>query len=550
MELTRVVLLSALFLIIFMLWQAWQNDYDKPVHVVTPQTAQQTYQPVTSSAVPASSTNVVAQHPITTTAAVPEQVITVNTDVLNVSIDTLGGNIIQAYLLKYPKTLNQPQPFQMFSNDPAALYVAQSGLVGTNGPDTMQGQGIYSSPETSYTLSDGQDQVVVNLKWKNPQGLNITKQFIFKRGQYDVTVNYIVDNKTSTAWNGQFYAQLQRKKVAPPHQGLFAINPYIGGAISSSEHPYQKISYNKMDEENLNQSITGGWAAMLEHYFVSAWIPDSSQTYNYYSHVSDNDIYTLGFMGQPISVAPNATYQTSTHLYVGPELMDNLKQAAPNLDLTIDYGILWFISIAIFWLLKHVYQYVGNWGWSIVIVTCLIKLAFFHLSAKSFRSMAAMKKLQPKLQALRERYGDDRQKLTQATMELYKQEKVSPVSGCLPMVVQIPVFIALYWVLLESVELRQAPFILWIHDLSTKDPYMILPIIMGLTMFVQQKLNPPSIDPVQAKMMHFLPILFTILFINFPAGLVLYWIVNNTLQILQQWYVMRTIDAAEAKKKA
>lgn len=548
MELTRVVLLSALFLIIFMLWQAWQNDYDK-VKVTTPQAAaQQAFQPATTSTV--STTSVATQQPMTKTAAVPEQIVTVSTDVLNVSIDTLGGNIIQTYLLKYPKDLNKPQPFQMFSNDPATLYVAQSGLVGNNGPDTMQGQGVYSSPETSYTLNPGQDQVVVNLKWKNSAGLNVTKQFIFKRGQYDVTVNYIVDNKTSTAWNGQFYAQLQRKKVPPPQHGLFAINPYIGGAISSSEHPYEKISYNKMDEENVNQSITGGWAAMLEHYFVSAWIPDNSQTFNYYSHVTDNDIYTLGFIGQPISVAPNTTYQTSAHLYVGPALMDNLKQAAPNLDLTIDYGILWFISIAIFWLLKHVYQFVGNWGWSIVIVTCLIKLAFYHLSAKSFRSMAAMKKLQPRLQALRERYGDDRQKLTQATMELYKQEKISPVSGCLPMLVQIPVFIALYWVLLESVELRQAPFILWIHDLSTKDPYMILPIIMGLTMFVQQKLNPPSADPVQAKMMHFLPVLFTILFINFPAGLVLYWIVNSALQVLQQWYVMRSMDVAEAKKKA
>jgi YidC/Oxa1 family membrane protein insertase len=298
-----------------------------------------------------------------------------------------------------------------------------------------------------------------------------------------------------------------------------------------------------MDEQNLNVSITGGWAAMLEHYFLSAWVPANTEMFNYYSHVTDGDMYTLGMLSAPLTLQPGATTIVGAKLYTGPEIMDRLKAVAPNLDLTIDYGFLWFISIAIFWLMKQIYQIVGNWGWSIVLVTVIIKLAFYHLSAKSYRSMAAMRKLQPRLQMLKERYGDDKQKLTQTTMELYKAEKINPLGGCLPVLVQIPVFIALYWVLIESVELRQAPFILWIHDLSAKDPYFILPIIMGITMFIQQHLNPPPADPVQAKMMKFLPIFFTFLFINFPAGLVLYWIVNNSISILQQWYITKKVNS-------
>lgn len=558
MELPRLILLSALFLTAFMLWNAWQNDYGSkaPVSpaaisapassvptIVQTQTAA-TAAPIAPAAVPPAGTTVGAA---TVTPASNTHIIHVQTDVLSVDIDTQGGNVVQANLLAYPQKVDvtPAQPYQLLSNDPASLYVAQSGLVGNGGPDTPQGQAVYTATQTHYTLADGQNQLVVNLKWQSPKGLIVNKQFVFQRGLYQIGVNYQIVNHTSTAWTGQFYAQLQRKKVAPPSHMLFGINPYMGAAISSPDKPYQKLSFDKLSEENLNTQIQGGWLAMQEHYFLSAWVPTSTQIFNYYSQVSDGDIYTVGLISPTLSVNPGGQLTTEiAKLYAGPESIDHLKAVAPNLDLTVDYGILWFISIAIFWLMKHIYNIVGNWGWSIVLVTMLIKLAFYYLSAKSYRSMAGMRKLQPRLQALRERYADDKQKMTQATMEMYKSEKINPLGGCLPVIVQIPVFIALYFVLMESVELRQAPFIFWIHDLSLRDPYFVLPILMGITMFIQQRLNPPPPDPMQAKIMQFLPVFFTFLFASFPAGLVLYWVVNNGLSILQQWYITRQIEAA------
>jgi YidC/Oxa1 family membrane protein insertase len=535
MELARVFLLSALFLVGFMLWNAWENEH--PSKVVT-NTAQSSVPSTVSST--SSQSSVPAAAP--STEVVPaHRTINIHTDVLNVAIDTQGGNIIQANLLGYPQKLHDPAPYQLLSDDPASLYIAQSGLLSSNGPDTSQGQAIYTASQSDYQLANGQQALTVDLKWRSPNGVQISKRFTFTRGSYQIGVNYQIKNNSSADWSGRFYAQLQRKKVEPKSHSLFMINPYVGGAISTSEHPYQKISFAKMAEQNLDLTNTGGWAAMLEHYFLSAWIPAPDQQVTYYSKTNDN-IYTLGLISQPLNVAPHSENTIAAKLYVGPESMDQLKAAAPHLNLTVDYGILWFISIAIFWALKFIYLFVGNWGWSIVIVTMLIKLAFYPLSAKSYRSMAAMRNLQPRLKQLRERHGDDRQKMTQATMELYKTEKINPLGGCLPMIVQIPVFIALYWVLLESVELRQAPFILWIHDLAAVDPWHILPIIMGLTMFIQQKLNPPPPDPVQAKVMQFLPVFFTFLFWSFPAGLVLYLVVNNSLSILQQWYIMRSVS--------
>lgn len=548
MELIRLFLVGALALFGFMLWTAWQNDYPhQPVTTPQKTISNMPFQPVpTAPAVPPSSSVVITPEK---QVPAPQRYITVTTDALQVTIDTLGGNIVNAQLLKYPQQLHSKQAFQLLSNDPARLYVAQSGLISNQGPDTLQGQATYTVKQNNFMLSPGQDVLEVDLNWKNKDGLQVIKEFSFHRDDYQIKVNYFVENNSALPWTGQFYAQLERKKVPPPEHGYFAINPYMGGAISSTEKPYQKISFDKMANQDLNMPITGGWAAMLEHYFLSAWVPVATDTYNYYTHVSGGDNYILGFLGKPVTVSPHAKAGMGAKLYAGPEIMERLKAVAPNLDLTIDYGILWFISISIFWLMKQIYNVVGNWGWSIVLVTVLIKLAFYHLSAKSYRSMAMMRKLQPRLQALKERFGDDRQKLTQATMELYRTEKINPLSGCLPIIVQIPVFIALYWVLLESVELRQSPFVLWIHDLSARDPYYILPIIMGVTMFVQQKLNPPPPDPVQAKMMNFLPIFFTFIFISFPAGLVLYWIVNNTLSILQQWYIMRGVESKEPRKK-
>lgn len=546
MELIRAFLIGAVCLLGFMLWQAWENDYASKVTLTQPTNA--VTNASSSTATQSTSTQTISAP---TATAAHGQLIQVHTDVLDVVIDTVGGNIVEAKLLNYPQKSDgsQKEPFELLNTRPATFYVAQSGLLGEGGPDTLKGQAIYSTKKTNYQLNQDQKELTVDLTWQSKNGIVVHKQFIFTRDDYAIKVNYQIDNRSNKPWIGQLYSQLQLKKPPAPEHSLFGINPsYIGGAISSSQKPYEKISFDKMAENNLNIAIQGGWLAMQQHYFLSAWIPNKTETFNYYSHKDNGDLYTLGMLGPLTAVQPGAQTMFSAKLYTGPEIMDRLAAVAPNLNLTIDYGILWFISIAIFWLLKHIYQFIGNWGWSIVLVTFFIKLLFYQLSAKSYRSMAAMRKLQPKLTFLKERYGEDRQKLTQETMALYKKEKINPLGGCLPIIVQIPVFIALYWVLLESVELRQAPFILWIKDLSTKDPYYVLPVLMGITMFVQQKLNPPPPDPMQAKMMQFLPIFFTFLFISFPAGLVLYWVVNNSLSILQQWYVMRSCEAQTAKE--
>jgi YidC/Oxa1 family membrane protein insertase len=297
-----------------------------------------------------------------------------------------------------------------------------------------------------------------------------------------------------------------------------------------------------MQSKPLDTVVQGGWAAMIQHYFISAWIPAQTATSHYYSKVTPSGLYVIGMIGEPLTVAPGATVTTGATLYTGPAIADLLEKAAPGLKLTIDYGWFWFISDIIFWMMQKIYEFVGNWGWSIVLVTLIIKLLFYKLSDKSYRSMSKLKKLQPRMEALRERFGNDRQKLTQATLDLYRQEKVNPMSGCLPIIIQIPVFIALYWVLVESVQLRQAPFIFWIHDLSKADPYYVLPILMGASMFLQQRLNPPPPDPTQAKVMMLMPFVFMVLFANFPAGLMLYWFVNNTLSFLQQWHIMHQIN--------
>lgn len=320
---------------------------------------------------------------------------------------------------------------------------------------------------------------------------------------------------------------------------MFHVGSYTGASYSvPGQYKYKKVSFKDMEKNNLNADANGGWIAMQQHYFLSSWIPAKEAKNTIYTRASSGD-YSIGSVSQAIQVKPGQSQNVSAGLYVGPENTEVLQGIAPGLDLTVDYGWLWFLSSILFSIMKAIHSVVGNWGWAIVLVTVLIKLAFYRLSASSYKSMAGMRKLQPKLQALRERYGDDKAKLSQATMELYRAEQVNPLGGCLPILVQIPVFIALYWVLLESVELRQAPFIFWIKDLAAADPYHVLPIIMGATMLIQQKLNPAPPDPTQAKVMMFLPVLFTALFWSFPAGLVLYWIVNNTLSILQQWYITR-----------
>lgn len=546
LEYVRIAFYALLVFLCFLLFQTWEKDHPAPVSspasVEVSQRADGNFVPTATSATTQTSV-APATSPVSATPAAKGDIVKISTDLLDISIDTRGGDIIQGNLLKYPESLGSKQPILLFNDDPKTEYIAESGLLSSQGPDTKEAQALYTTPALNYSLTPGQDTLDVKLNWTNPQGLKVTKIFTFTRNSYEIRVRYEIENQTSAPFEGNMYTQLMRTNSPPPHHGGFInLATYFGAAVSTSDKPFTKIDFKQMDKTNLNQTVQDGWAAMIQHYFISAWIPQKSATSTYYSHVTPNGLYTIGMIGQPVKAAPGSTVTTESKLYVGPAIADTLEKAAPSLKLTIDYGWFWFISAIIFWMMQKIYDVVGNWGWAIVIVTIIIKLLFYKLSAKSFRSMAAMKKLQPKIEMLKERHKDDKQKMTQATLELYRQEKVNPMSGCLPILIQIPVFIALYWVLVESVQLRQAPFIFWIHDLSQQDPYYILPLLMGISMFIQQRLNPPPPDPMQAKVMMLMPVIFTVMFANFPAGLMLYWFVNNTLSFLQQWFVMRRLD--------
>ncbi|MFA7097767.1 MAG: membrane protein insertase YidC [Gammaproteobacteria bacterium] len=456
-------------------------------------------------------------------------------------MDTIGGDVRRAELLTYPVAPDKPeQPVRLLSDVPAELFVAQSGLLSSQ-TEAPSHRAQFTAEATEYRLQPNADEVRVPLRWTGSQGLQVTKTYVFHRNSYAIDVIYELENTAASPWTGHLYRQLQR--VERPDQASRFIYTYTGAVVYSPEIKYEKVSFDDMREEPLNRDLTGGWAAMIQHYFLAAWVPEPDKTYRYYSNVVDGSRYVIGMMGPDITLPADGKATIESRLVVGPKLQDHLAEIAPGLELTVDYGMLTVIAQPLFWLLSLIYKIVGNWGWAIVLLTVLIKLAFYKLSETSYRSMANMRKLQPRLQALKERYGDDRQRLNQAMMELYKKEKINPLGGCLPILVQIPVFIALYWVLLESVEMRQAEFILWLNDLSAPDPYYVLPLIMGVSMLLQQKLNPSPLDPIQQRIMMILPIVFTVFFAFFPAGLVLYWVVNNILSIAQQWVITRRIEA-------
>lgn len=541
----------------FMLWNAWQQEHAPKTSPVQSQAQSNTQNIINATNSEQTADNIVPDIPKQQTqsaiannnnnahsasTAVDSQqqgkLISVKTNVLDLEINTAGGDLVKSELLDYPLSLKQKDtPFPFLDNQDNQIYQAQSGLIASDGKKLTP---VYSSPQSSYVLTNNQKQLVVKLNWTSPNGLNITKNYIFYPDSYKIDVNYQITNNSSQTWSGHSYSQLVRTGT-PPESAGDSHYTYFGAAISTPDEHYDKIKFSSMLKEPVSQNVTGGWVAMIQHYFVSAWVPNKDSQEHFYSKASkSSDLYTIGSLSPNISVAPGQTVNTSNMvLYSGPAIAENLEAVAPNLRLTIDYGWLWFISNIIFWLMQKIYSFVGNWGWSIVLVTVVIKAIFYQLSAKSYKSMAAMKRLQPKIAILKDRFGSDKQQLSKATMELYRKEKVNPLGGCLPILVQIPVFIALYWVIVESVQLRQAPFIFWIHDLSIKDPFYVLPVIMGITMFVQQKISPPPPDPVQAKVMLLLPVVFTVFFLQFPAGLVLYWIVNNSISITQQWFMMR-----------
>ncbi len=554
MDIKRTILIVALAIVSYVMVLKWNQDYGQaalPTQNVAasttapglPETATGNTASV-SDDIPraASDTSAPAEAPV----AVSKDLIQIKTDVLDLAIDPQGGDIAQLKLPLYPRRQDHPEiPFQLFDNGNERTYLAQSGLIGTNGPDASPaGRPVFSSEKKTYQLADGQDQLVVDLKFSK-DGVNYIKRFTLKRGLYDVGVSYIIDNQSAQPWSGAMFAQLKRDASSDPSSSTATgTATYLGAALWTSSEPYKKVSMKDMDKAALKETVQGGWVAWLQHYFVTAWIPVKGENNIVQTRKDSKGNYIIGYTGPALTVAPGAKAETTATLYAGPKSQAVLKELSPGLELTVDYGILWFIAQPIFWLLQHIHALVGNWGWSIIFLTMLIKGIFFPLSAASYKSMARMRAVAPKLAALKEQHGDDRQKMSQSMMELYKKEKINPLGGCLPILVQMPVFLSLYWVLLESVEMRQAPFMLWITDLSIKDPFFILPIIMGATMFIQQQLNPTPPDPMQAKVMKLMPIIFTFFFLWFPAGLVLYWVVNNCLSIAQQWYITRKIEAA------
>ena len=555
MDIRRVVLYAALALIVYSLWTSWQHDYP-PVHpqqVVSEEKAteakdSQLLPNIGISSTNQSETKVITGSEETINENAASQLVRVKTDVLDLHIDTRYGDIVKAQLLDYPESLeDKDNPITLLQNRTSERYVANSSLLTGSGQSVQTVNLNLTSDKEKYELKPDAEKLTVVLNGKTPEGLDVKKEFVFTRGSYLIQVNYLLNNQSKDAWTGYMNTQLLRSSPQEDQSSIFHVGSYTGASYSNPQHRYQKVTFKDMTKTNLETKSQGGWIAMQQHYFLSAWVPNAISNNLFYTRVANQD-YTIGSVSEPIEVAPGTEKKIGSSLYIGPEITSVLKGIAPGLDLTVDYGWLWFLSSLLFSLMKAIHSVVGNWGWSIVLVTVLIKLAFYRLSATSYKSMASMRKLQPKLQALRERYGDDKAKMSQATMELYRQEKVNPLGGCLPIIIQIPVFIALYWVLLESVELRQAPFIFWIKDLAVADPYHVLPIIMGSTMLIQQRLNPAPPDPMQAKIMMFLPILFTGLFWNFPAGLVLYWIVNNALSILQQWYITRKYSDDRPKK--
>ncbi len=482
----------------------------------------------------------------TTNSTDSKYYIKVSTKTLNVLIDLRGGDIVQAVLPQHKVNLNGEEGFTILDQTSSTTYISQSGLIGPNATDNADSRPLFTSTKTNYVL-DNEDNLQVDLSLVQ-NGVNITKRFVFTNNDYLIYVKYIIDNQSSDVWKANFYAQIRRDDHKPPAaaDSGFGVNPYYGAATTKEEEKYKKLKFKDLDKENEKFTIQGGWVAMVQHYFTSAWIANEDESNSFFlKKLKSKNIYLLGYYGPQTIVQPGQQAEINSRFYVGPKDIDHLEAIAENLDLTIDFGWLWWIAKPLFHLLDFLHTYIGNWGWSIIVLTIIIKTIFFYPSAMSYRSMARMRKVAPKMKDIKERYGDDRQKMSQEMMKLYKKEKVNPMGGCLPILIQMPVFISLYWVLMESVELRHTPFALWINDLSVMDPYFIFPLLMGATMFIQQRLNPTPPDPMQAKIMMWMPVAFTFMFLWFPAGLVIYWVTNNTLSIIQQYIITRNIEKAD-----
>ncbi|SIT69668.1 protein translocase subunit yidC [Ectothiorhodosinus mongolicus] len=556
MENLRPILYLSLVFLLFLIWQAWRVDYGPEPLVQAQEAAAQLGQDIAElrEDVPDSPAAEARRVPTETqtVTGVSRGVVRVVTDTFDLLIDTRGGDLIQVDLPSYPVSLKTPDQATRILDERRRSYVAQSGLVHDRITDVdtedraPSHHAVFTAQASEYRLAEGQDELRVPLVWESDEGIRVTKTYTFRRGDFLIGLEHLVENNSNQDWIGRQYRQL-RHGPTPPRDSWF-LYTFTGAAYFDDK--YVKESLEGIGNSISQREIINGWIAIIEHYFLSSWIPFEGENNLLYARelsAQGQPHHIIGLRSEAMVVPAGNSGVLESRLWIGPKLQQPLSEITRGLELTVDYGIFTFLAKPLFWLLRVIHDFVGNWGWAIIVLTLLIKLAFFHLSATSYRSMAKMRAAQPKMMALKERFGDDKQRMNQALMELYKKEKINPLGGCLPILVQIPVFIALYWVLLESVELRQAPWIFWLQDLSVRDPFFVLPLLMGASMIVQFKLNPAPIDPIQAKIMMALPVVFTVFFAFFPAGLVLYWLTNNILSIAQQYYITRKIEDSMPK---
>jgi YidC/Oxa1 family membrane protein insertase len=549
MDFKRLILMVIFAFSVIMLWEKWQiHNAPKQVPVAAQSAAAEGGAvPAPMGAASSTSTAVpgAAEARSAAYGAAAKAVIT--TDTMITTVSAQGGDIIRVELTQHKQSDDHSKNFVVLQDEGAHFYVANSGLIGEGLPTHKT---LFDLKAGEYSLKEGEDKLQIRMSAAPVNGVTVTKVLSFQRGSYEIKVAYEVENASASALNTTAYFQLARDdKPTEGGGGMFGgVSAFTGPAVYTEEGKFQKIDFKKIekDEAKYVKSAKDGWIAMVQHYFVSAYLPAAGIQRDFYTHKIADGVIGAG-VKLPLAVAAGQSAKLEVPLYVGPQEQKKLEALAPGLDLVVDYGWVTVIAQPLFMVLSIIHKLVGNWGWAIIIVTLLIKGAFFPLSAASYRSMAKMKNLMPKMKSLQERFKDDKMKLNQAMMELYKTEKVNPMGGCLPILVQMPVFMALYYVLQSVVEMRQAPWEMWITDLSVKDPYFILPIIMGVTMLIQTKLNPTPPDPVQAKVMMLMPIMFTAMFLFFPSGLVLYWVLNNVLSITQQWYITRSIENAGAK---
>ena len=545
MDTRRLVLFVIFSMSILMLWEAWQRQHT-PAEIT---------QKISSNApmdnsVPSQSTSaaVVAKTEMPAESdykLLSGQRISVVTDLYKADIETTGGDIRRLELLKHRAADNDKTNFVLLDDAANPMtYVAQTGLIGADLPTH---KAVFTTSATSYQMQPDQDSLEVRLNWLS-NGVSVDKIYTFHRNRYAIDVTYEVKNGSASAITPAVYYQIVHDNLS--NQGSKLMPTFTGGAYYSEATKFKKLKFADMDKEALKLSSNDGWVGLLQHYFVSAWIPKDGLVRDFYSKKINEHMYTIGSKSALATIAPGATLVVPARLFSGPQTKVDLISTAPGLEYTVDYGWLTVVATPLFWMLSKIHALVSNWGVAIILLTVLIKAAFFRLSASSYRSMAQMRELAPRLEAMKAKFGDDRQKMQAAMMELYKKEKINPMGGCLPILVQIPVFISLYWMLLGSVELRHAPFFGWIQDLSAIDPFYILPILMGATMIIQTRLNPKPADPLQAKVMTWMPVVFSVFFFFFPAGLVLYWLVNNVLSITQQWYINKMIHAEAQLKKS